>query len=648
MHQARPLSPRLSRLPSGVPSRGPSRGLSGAAAGSLAAARSAAGRQAALAGCYVAAGIAATWPSASYLGGRLLDKGDVSSYVWDLWWVAHQAAHLGNPWFTADMAAPAGIQLGFDTTMPLAGLAMAPVTLTVGPAASLAVLTALAPGLACYVMYRAARLWLRGPGAIAAGAFFGLSTMLTFQAWYHLNLCLGALFLPIALEASVRLRRDPTLPRGAILGLVLGASVLVNLETAVMAVLVAGLVLAPWLIASRASRTWSCAGLAALVAAAVASPQLAAVAVQAATDGVARPDVPGYVSYAAGLPGLFAPSPRLGVFGLGWLATARVQTGTPGEGIPTFGVVLTLLAVAGLAAGWRRRSARLLALLWLGACLLALGPTLHVGGADYVPLAQRWSGVRVSALMPFTWLARVPGLSGLREADRFTLLGLVAAGLLAGCAVDWCWGRARARPLLAVVAVLGLLEAGWSGSPDVGLMSATLPALDRPIAADHSASVVLDVPFGLRGGLGLYGTGISNQALLLATADGHPRAVAYASWVPRPTAAAINAQPFYRGLVAAQRRRLVSSRRLAAARRDARRLDIGWVLVWPTPGRLITRAMPLVVRYLSLAGFVFDYRADGVSVYRPAPEPGGRLPARAPLDMPRPRHPPIVARPRRS
>ncbi|HTW05579.1 MAG TPA: hypothetical protein VMF87_35165, partial [Streptosporangiaceae bacterium] len=230
-----------------------------------------------------------------------------------------------------------------------------------------------------------------------------------------------------------------------------------------------------------------------------------------------------------------------------------------------------------------------------------------------------WSGVRVSALMPFTWLVRVPGLSGFREPDRFALLGLVAAALLAGCAVDWCWRHSRARPLLAVVAVLGLLEAGWSGSPDVGLMPAALPALDRPIAADHSGSVVLDVPFGLRGGLGLYGTGISNQALLLATADGHPRAVAYASWVPRPTATAINAQPFYRGLVAAQRRHVVSSRMLAAARRDARRLDIGWVLVWPTPGRLITRAVPGVLRYLTSAGFVFDYRADGVSVYRPSP-----------------------------
>ena len=585
--------------------------------------------QLALVAAYIAAGIAVTWPRTGYLSGWLPAKGDVSSYVWDLWWVAHQVAHLGNPWFTASMAAPAGIPLGFDTTMPLAGLVMTPVTLTLGPAASLAALTALAPGLACYAMYRAARLWLRGQaGAIAAGGFFGLSTMLTFQDWYHLNLCLGALFLPMALEAAVRLRRRPGRRQAVIVGLVAGAAVLVNLETAVMAALLAAGVLADWLIRPRsrprapvpaaagpAVRRRSCLTLAALVAAVTASPQLAAAAAQAAADGVAGRDVHGYVRYTAGLPGLFAPSPRLGDLGLRSLAGVA-SAGAPGEGIATYGVVLSVLALAGLAVSWRRRGARPLALLWLLGSLLALGPALRVGGRVFVPLRLTWDGAGVSALMPYTWLVRVPGLSGLREADRLALLGLVAAAMLAGSAVDWL--RARARPLAVVAVALGLLEAGWAGSPGVGVMPAALPGLDRPIAADHSRSVVLDVPFGLRGGLGLYGTGIAPQALLLATADGHPRAVAYVSWVPRPTVAAVSAHSFYRGLVAAQRRQRVAGRRLAAARADARRLGIGWVLVWPTPGRLITRAIPDVIRYLTATGFAFAYRADGVSVYRPS------------------------------
>jgi hypothetical protein len=49
---------------------------------------------------YVAAGIIVTWPLATYLGGRLPDIPDPASYVWSLWWVAHQVTHLSNPWFT--------------------------------------------------------------------------------------------------------------------------------------------------------------------------------------------------------------------------------------------------------------------------------------------------------------------------------------------------------------------------------------------------------------------------------------------------------------------------------------------------------------------------------------------------------------------
>ena len=91
---------------------------------------------------YLGAGIAATWPLAAYLvQSRLPRTRDVASYVWDLWWIAHQVVHLGNPWFTDHMAAPVGIQLGFNTTMPLVGLVMTPVTLAFGPSAAYSLLT---------------------------------------------------------------------------------------------------------------------------------------------------------------------------------------------------------------------------------------------------------------------------------------------------------------------------------------------------------------------------------------------------------------------------------------------------------------------------------------------------------------------------
>ena len=91
--------------------------------------------------------------------------------------------------------------------MPLPGVLMAPVTIVFGPSFTYNLLSAAAPGLMCYAMYRAARLWLPSQtGAIAAGAFFGLSTMMTWNAWYEIQLALGAIFLPLALEAAVRLR----------------------------------------------------------------------------------------------------------------------------------------------------------------------------------------------------------------------------------------------------------------------------------------------------------------------------------------------------------------------------------------------------------------------------------------------------------
>jgi hypothetical protein len=581
----------------------------------LAAARRPWAREVAVLAAYLAAGVAATWPLASYLTGRLPASRDVAVYVWDMWWVAHQIIGLHNPWSTTYLAAPAGLQLGYHTLVPLLAALMTPVTLAFGPSVAYNLLVVAVPGLACYAMYRVARLWLPTlAGAIAAGAFFGLSAMLTYQAWYHLNIAYGTVFLPLTLEAAVRLRRHPTIGRGVILGVVLGASALVNQESAVMALIVAVLAVVPWLAGTRAwatavtrLRAVAAAGAAGVV---VASPQLVAMIQQARAGGNATSAASlGYTTWVANVPSLFAPSPRLaddGLTGLGHIYVSQTRL----ETLNTFGVVLSLLAVLGLVVSWRRGSAWLLLLLWLGGAALALGPVLYVGRHLYLPLAQTWDGVRVSALMPYTWFIRVPGLSVFREADRLALLGLVGAALLAGAAVDWL-ARRRVWPVILVVAVLGALEAGWSGTPGgLPVMPTAFPALDRPIAADHSGSIVVDVPFGLDN-VPSYGLEPAPQAILMATADGHPRAICYTSWVPTKTIAAIEAHPFYVQLNQAQLGRTVGRDQVAKARADLRSLHVGWVVVWlPKPDQSLSR-------YLSATGFRFAYRADGASVYRP-------------------------------
>jgi hypothetical protein len=618
-------------------------------------------RQAALLLGFIAAGVAVTWPLATDLAGRLPSSRDSASYVWGFWWVARQVTHLGNPWFTSQLAAPVGVPLGFHTLMPLPGLLLTPVTLVFGPSTSYNLMAAITPGLLCYAMYRAARLWLPSAvGAIAAGAFFGLSAMLTQQDWYHLNIALGAVFLPMALEASVRLRRTPGRRQAIILGLVMSAAVLTDQESAVLAAIITGLTLLPWLVYHPSWAKLRPAALAVVIGTVLASPQILVMAQEAvfahARGGLAIDPhllAVSYKQYGIGLPGMFTPTPRVADFGLGGLAGPFLH-GRDNEGLPMFGAVLTVLALFGLAVSWRRRNAWLLAALWAGCAMLALGTSLWIGKHQYLPLGLTWQHVRVSGLMPYTWFIRIPGLSSFREADRLAILGLVPAALLAGAAVNWL--RYHAKPLLVVVLALGILEAGYSGSAKVGRMPTSYPGVDRKIAADHSDSIVVDIPFGMRGGIPVYGSPFFAKALVMATADGHRRAIAYTSRAPKYAINAIKAHPFYYYLNLMQHQRPVvcpwalpapgtlrpghqeqatgcpqpvlvaplsklklSAAQLAAARRDASRMNIGWAVVWK---RNISIS-GFVLAYLKATGFTWDYRDGNVLVYRYGPSGHG-------------------------
>jgi len=408
----------------------------------------------------------------------------------------------------------------------------------------------------------------------------------------------------------------------------------VNQESAVLAVLLAAAVLVPWLIAKLArDRAVARAGVGplvtgALVAAVIAAPQLVAMAQQEIAGGATVSDAfkltRTYDLYGVGLGTLFSPSPRLASFGLGHftqgqhLATFAVnhlptlyRDTQPLEGMPTFGLVLSLAALAGLALTWRRRSSWWLALLWLGSAALALGPTLMIGSRTYIPLKTVSHKIPFSDLMPYTWLVRIPGLSALREADRIAVVGLLGAAVLAGCTVDYLARRWRTWPVLLVVLGLGALEVGWT--PPAALvqtMRTSLRALDNPIAADHSHSIVLDLPFGLRGGLPDQGLRIPTRALVVATTDGHPRSISYTSWVPYPTWAALMRHPFYHQLESAQLHGTkYTQSQLVAARRDAVRLDIRWVLIWQS-------MRPAVLDLLEQTGFRYDYQVDGATVLK--------------------------------
>ncbi|HET9896342.1 MAG TPA: hypothetical protein VFQ44_15565 [Streptosporangiaceae bacterium] len=678
---------------------------------------------------YIGVGVAVTWPHATYLTGRLPATRDAGSYVWGFWWVARSVVHLSDPWHTTYLAAPVGTDLGMHALMPLVGLIMTPVTLVFGPSASYTVLSVIMPGLLAYAMYRVARLWVPSQiGAIAAGAFYGYSSLLDFQSWVHLNLAAGALFLPMTLEAAVRLRRRPGPGQAIVLGIVLGASLLVDQESAVLALIVAMLAIGSWLLPSLVRRSretapspsgtppepvsqraswlsrlrparprqtrprqagfrraklrraklrqagfrrarlrqtrprqagfrrarprrarlrparlrparpglpaaptsplprrllarprlrrrpeseprrfkvhwlrFVLAAIAGATAIAVAAPQIVAIVhANAAGSPSATLNASSYLE-GIKLPDLFLPSPRVASFGLG-IGHA--------EDSSTFGFIPSVLALVGLLLAWRRRSAWKLAGLWLTAAALAIGADLILPGGTATPLAQAWDGVRVSLVLPYTWFIRIPGLIGFREPSRIAELGLVSIALLAGYTVDWL--RQHAKHLLVVVLVLGVFEAGLTTPPRrATTMPTGLPALDNPIAADHSSSVVVDVPFGLRGGTGVTGLPFPDETQVLATADQHPLADALLSRVPTSTAASIDGEPFYHDLIREQTgHHDFTPEQLIFAGLNARRMHIGWVVLWVSNKHLR--------QYLLMTGFDYAYRADHASVWRPS------------------------------
>src|SRR6202034_2847754 len=149
----------------------------------------------------------------------------------------------------------------------------------------------------------------------------------------------------------------------------------------------------PWLIGRPADAglvAWDrlrSAAIAAVVTVVVASPQLIAMVQQAhdsaVPQGVLASD---YLNSGANLQQIFAPSPRVAFFGLTALARDYWHAGNSLT-FTAYGTVLTLLALFGLAV-WRRRNARLLALLWLGATFTALGTGIVIGAHRYVPAGE--------------------------------------------------------------------------------------------------------------------------------------------------------------------------------------------------------------------------------------------------------------------
>jgi hypothetical protein len=366
--------------------------------------------------------------------------GDPPQTDWFLGWTPYALSQGRSPWFSEHLMAPDGVNLMWNTLLPLPGLLAAPVTLTAGVLASHTLLAVLAFAGSATSMWWVTGRFAAWPWArFAAGLLYGFSPYLVAQGTGHLNLSLVLLppvVLLLAHELYVR-QRLRAVVAGGLLGLVAFAQMMTTLEVlaSTFVVAVAGTVVLAVQQRRHLSRPRVRHAVIGLVTAAGLLSALAAWPLWALFAGPQA--VPGPVQdtspYAADLLGIVVPTIHQ------VLGTDATLTwgGNDSENGSYLGLPL-LVVLAALA--WRFRSVpvvRWAAVLGAVAWVLSLGERLHVGGtATEVPL-------------PYAAVGALPVLHNL-AAVRLSLYVVLCAALVLAVGLDRLHARGRLRPAVAL------------------------------------------------------------------------------------------------------------------------------------------------------------------------------------------------------
>src|ERR1700735_2359627 len=130
---------------------------------------------------------------------------DADQFAWFFRYDASAVAHLRLPaLITTGMNAPQGISLMWNTSMPLPGVLLAPLTLLAGPQASLTVLMTLGFAGSAVSMFATARRWGASTAAAGlAGLVYGFSPALIQSSAGHYDLQFAVL-PPLIIDAALR------------------------------------------------------------------------------------------------------------------------------------------------------------------------------------------------------------------------------------------------------------------------------------------------------------------------------------------------------------------------------------------------------------------------------------------------------------
>jgi hypothetical protein len=183
---------------------------------------------------------------------------------------------------------------------------------------------------------------------------------------------------------------------------------------------------------------------------------------------------------------LFAPNPNHALYGAPWRAWLTTGPGGYIENVASLTIV-GLLVVAVAVWRYRFRPPRVWTALSVGFALLALGPFVHVAGANtYIPT-------------PWTFLRYVPIVSATRTPARFAVVAMLGFSMVFALALARI-GRSHPRARRLLLAGIGVALAFELSPFPRHLYAANVPEFYATIAADSRDIRVLELPVGIRDG----------------------------------------------------------------------------------------------------------------------------------------------------
>jgi hypothetical protein len=410
-----------------------------------------------------------TAPVTANVGG----SGDAYGSMWALGWIPFAIGHGMDPLVSHFVHFPGGVNLMWNTSMPLLGLLLSPVTVTAGVVASYNTLAVAGPALSSWAAYLAFRRWTGMVPAFLGALTFGFSPFVAAQSVDHpfLTFLFTAPLLLIVLDRLLVEQRAPAWRDGLWLGLLLAAQLLISEELLVMEAVAAAVgvvvlvILSPRQVPSRFRHALAGTVMGGCVAAALSAvPLMVQFLGPDRLNGNLHPSG----IYVADLWNFVVPTQMSAWSSPSSLAVTLHFTGNYTEWGSFIGPPLLAFLVAAVLL-CRRRKLAWVALAVSGvAAVLSLGPSLHVAG--------RVTGVT----LPWNLLGGAPVLENLLPA-RFASMMFLGVALLVALGVEelhHCWRRWRMG--------LALRAAGY-GLAGVGLL-ALAPVVPYPANADPPAA----------------------------------------------------------------------------------------------------------------------------------------------------------------